>query len=399
MSDKAPISFLDLPRQQARLGAALKQRIDTVLDHCKFVMGPEVEELEKRLCAYSGAAHAVSVSSGTDALLMVLMAEEIGPGDAVFLPAFTYTATAEVVLLLGATPVFVDVDPASFQIDCDNLRARIASIRAQEELEPRLIIGVDLFGQPAPWANLRDIAAQEDLLLVADCAQAFGASLNGHKLGREAMATTLSFFPSKPLGAYGDGGGILTDDAERAALYRSLRTHGEGRTRYEVLRIGLNGRLDTLQAAILLAKLDRFEEELARREAIAQAYDAALSGIVQTPARVKDSASAWAIYSILLPDAATRDALQAHLGRHGVPSVVYYPRPLHEQPAYAEHHDETVSLPVSETLGSRILALPLHPELTDEEVSRVIGAVSSYFAASKAGGEAGSADAGQERGA
>ncbi|NIE79036.1 DegT/DnrJ/EryC1/StrS aminotransferase family protein [Asaia sp. As-1742] len=399
MSDKAPISFLDLPRQQARLGAALKQRIDTVLDHCKFVMGPEVEELEKRLCAYSGAAHAVSVSSGTDALLMVLMAEEIGPGDAVFLPAFTYTATAEVVLLLGATPVFVDVDPASFQIDCDNLRARIASIRAQEELEPRIIIGVDLFGQPAPWANLRDIAAQEDLLLVADCAQAFGASLNGHKLGREAMATTLSFFPSKPLGAYGDGGAILTDDAERAELYRSLRTHGEGRTRYEVLRIGLNGRLDTLQAAILLAKLDRFEEELARREAIAQAYDAALSGIVQTPARVKDSASAWAIYSILLPDAATRDALQAHLGRHGVPSVVYYPRPLHEQPAYAEHHDETVSLPVSETLGSRILALPLHPELTDEEVSRVIGAVSSYFAASEAGGEAGSADAGQERGA
>ncbi|BAT20015.1 DegT/DnrJ/EryC1/StrS family aminotransferase [Asaia bogorensis] len=399
MSDKAPISFLDLPRQQARLGAPLKQRIDTVLEHCKFVMGPEVEELEKRLCAYSGATHAVSVSSGTDALLMVLMAEEIGPGDAVFLPAFTYTATAEVVLLLGATPVFVDVDPASFQIDCDNLRARIASIRAQEELEPRVIIGVDLFGQPAPWANLRDVAAQEDLLLVADCAQAFGASLNGHKLGREAMATTLSFFPSKPLGAYGDGGAILTDDAERAALYRSLRTHGEGRTRYEVLRIGLNGRLDTLQAAILLAKLDRFEEELGRREAIAQAYDAALSGIVQTPARVENSASAWAIYSILLPDAATRDALQAHLGRHGVPSVVYYPRPLHEQPAYAEHHDETVSLPVSETLGSRILALPLHPELTDEEVSRVIGAVSSYFAAPGAGGEAGSADARQERGA
>ncbi|WP_122050131.1 DegT/DnrJ/EryC1/StrS aminotransferase family protein [Asaia bogorensis] len=399
MSDKAPISFLDLPRQQARLGAPLKQRIDTVLAHCKFVMGPEVEELEKRLCAYSGAAHAVSVSSGTDALLMVLMAEEIGPGDAVFLPAFTYTATAEVVLLLGATPVFVDVDPASFQIDCVNLRARIASIRAQEELEPRIIIGVDLFGQPAPWANLRGIAAQEDLLLVADCAQAFGASLNGHKLGREAMATTLSFFPSKPLGAYGDGGAILTDDAERAALYRSLRTHGEGRTRYEVLRIGLNGRLDTLQAAILLAKLDRFEEELARRDAIAQAYDAALSAIVQTPARVKDSASAWAIYSILLPDAATRDALQAHLGRHGVPSVVYYPRPLHEQPAYAEHHDETVSLPVSETLGSRILALPLHPELTDEEVSRVIGAVSSYFASSETGSESGSADAGQEHGA
>lgn len=379
MSDKAPISFLDLPRQQARLGAALRQRIDTVLEHCKFVMGPEIEELETRLCAYSGAAHAISVSSGTDALLMVLMAEEIGPGDAVFLPAFTYTATAEVVLLLGATPVFVDVDPATFQIDCDNLASRIASIRDQDELEPRAIIGVDLFGQPAPWKMLRRIANEEGLVLVADCAQAFGASLDGKKLGREALATTLSFFPSKPLGAYGDGGAILTDDAERAALYQSLRSHGEGRTRYEVLRIGLNGRLDTLQAAILLAKLDQFDQELARREAIATAYDEALGTLVQTPVRVAGGQSAWAIYSILLPDAQTRNALQTHLGGLGVPSVVYYPRPLHEQPAYAEHHDETVRLPVSEALGSRILALPLHPELSDVDVARVIDAVRAFF--------------------
>lgn len=379
MSEKAPIQFLDLPRQQARLGAPLRERIDTVLAHCKFVMGPEIEELESRLCAYSGAAHAISVSSGTDALLMVLMAEEIGPGDAVFLPAFTYTATAEVVLLLGATPVFVDVDPATFQIDPVSLAARIESIRAQEELEPRVIIGVDLFGQPAPWETLRRIATDQGLLLMADCAQAFGASFNGRKLGREALATTLSFFPSKPLGAYGDGGAILTDDAERAALYRSLRSHGEGRTRYEVLRIGLNGRLDTFQAAILLAKLDRFEEELKRRETIACRYDTALSGLVVTPRRVAGSQSAWAIYSILLPDAATRDALQAHLGREGIPSVVYYPRPLHEQPAYAEHHDETITLAVSEGLGARILALPLHPELTDDEVARIIAAVQGFF--------------------
>jgi len=379
MSEKAPIQFLDLPRQQARLGAPLRERIDTVLAHCKFVMGPEIEELESRLCAYSGAAHAISVSSGTDALLMVLMAEEIGPGDAVFLPAFTYTATAEVVLLLGATPVFVDVDPATFQIDPVSLAARIESIRAQEELEPRVIIGVDLFGQPAPWETLRRIATDQGLLLMADCAQAFGASFNGRKLGREALATTLSFFPSKPLGAYGDGGAILTDDAERAALYRSLRSHGEGRTRYEVLRIGLNGRLDTIQAAILLAKLDRFEEELKRRETIACRYDTALSGLVVTPRRVAGSQSAWAIYSILLPDAATRDALQAHLGREGIPSVVYYPRPLHEQPAYAEHHDETITLAVSEGLGARILALPLHPELTDDEVARIIAAVQGFF--------------------
>ncbi|GBR08221.1 DegT/DnrJ/EryC1/StrS aminotransferase family protein [Asaia siamensis] len=380
MSEKAPIQFLDLPRQQARLGAPLRERIDTVLAHCKFVMGPEIEELESRLCAYNGAGHAISVSSGTDALLMVLMAEEIGPGDAVFLPAFTYTATAEVVLLLGATPVFVDVDPATFQIDPANLAERIASIRAQEELEPRVIIGVDLFGQPAPWEVLRRIAAEQDLLLMADCAQAFGASLDGRKLGREALATTLSFFPSKPLGGYGDGGAILTDDAERAALYRSLRSHGEGRTRYEVLRIGLNGRLDTLQAAILLAKLDRFEEELERRDAIACRYDTALSGLVVTPQRVAGSKSAWAIYSILLPDAALRNALQAYLGQEGVPSVVYYPKPLHEQPAYAEHHDETITLPVSEGLGARILALPLHPELTDDEVARIIAAVQGFFA-------------------
>ncbi len=317
MSEKAPIPFLDLSRQQARLGAALRKRIDTVLDHCKFVMGPEVEELEARLCAYSGAAHAISVSSGTDALLMVLMAEEIGPGDAVFLPAFTYTATAEVVLLLGATPVFVDIDPATFQIDPLSLSARIAAVRAQDELDPRAIIGVDLFGQPAPWQALRSIAAEEGMHLFADCAQAFGASLEGRKLGREALATTLSFFPSKPLGGYGDGGAILTDDAERAALYRSLRSHGEGRTRYEVLRIGINGRLDTLQAAILLAKLDRFEEELERREAIARSYDAALSALVTTPQRVEHATSAWAIYSILLPDVRIRDALQTYLGTQG----------------------------------------------------------------------------------
>lgn len=375
MSDQPPISFLDLPRQQARLGDALRRRIDTVLSHCRFVMGPEIEDLETRLCAYSGAKHAVSVSSGTDALLIVLMAEEIGPGDAVFLPAFTYTATAEVVLLLGATPVFVDVDPRSFQIDPGSLKARIASIRAQGELEPRLVIGVDLFGQPAPWAQLREIAQEEALLLVADCAQAFGAALEGRKLGREAVATTLSFFPSKPLGAYGDGGAILTDDEERAALYRSLRTHGEGRSRYEVLRIGLNGRLDTLQAAILLAKLDVFDEELERRNDVAERYDTGLAGLVETPLRVPESESAWAIYSILLPDRAQRDSLQRFLSGCGVPSVVYYPKPLHAQPAYREHHDETVSLPVSEGLGARILALPLHPELRDDEVARVIDAV------------------------
>ncbi|OUJ15607.1 DegT/DnrJ/EryC1/StrS aminotransferase family protein [Acetobacter sp. DsW_063] len=373
-SELAPIAFLDLAAQQRRMGEALRARIDAVLAHCRFVMGPEVVELEEKLAAYAGAGHCVGVSSGTDALQIVMMAEGIGRGDAVFLPAFTYTATAEVPLVLGATPVFVDVDPATFQIDPVNLRARIADVRKAGKLRPCAIVGVDLFGQPAPWAELRDIATENDLFLLDDCAQSFGGSYGGRKLGREATATTLSFFPSKPLGGYGDGGAILTDDAERAALYRSLRTHGEGGTRYEVLRTGMNGRLDTLQAAVLLAKLDFFEAELARREKIACAYDAGLRDVVTVPVRVPGGASAWAIYAILLSDTAARTALQERLKAAGVPSAIYYPLPLHRQPAYRDHHDGA-TLPVSESLAERILALPIQPELTDAEVARVIAAV------------------------
>lgn len=377
MTDKTadkPIAFLDLPAQQKRLGPALRARVDAVLDHCRFVMGPEVAELEQRLADWCGAKECVGVSSGTDALQIVMMAEGIGRGDAVFLPAFTYTATAEVPLVLGATPVFVDVDPNTFQIDPEHLRARIRAVKGAGKLTARAIVGVDLFGQPAPWPELRNIAEEEGLFLLADCAQSFGAVLEGKPLGREATATTLSFFPSKPLGGYGDGGAILTDDPERAALYRSLRTHGEGGTRYEVLRTGMNGRLDTLQAAVLLAKLDGFKEELARRDAIAQAYDAGLAGTVQVPVRVPDSESAWAIYAILLKDPAERAPLQARLKDRGVPSAIYYPLPLHKQPAYRDHHDGT-ALPVSEDLAQRILALPIHPELTDDDVARVIAAV------------------------
>jgi dTDP-4-amino-4,6-dideoxygalactose transaminase len=369
-----PIAFLDLAAQQKRLGPALRERVDAVFAHCRFVMGPEVTELEQRLADWCGAKDCVGVSSGTDALQIVMMAENIGRGDAVFLPAFTYTATAEVPLVLGATPVFVDVDPNTFQIDPDHLRARIRAVREAGKLTPRAIVGVDLFGQPAPWEQLRRIAQEEDLFLLADCAQAFGADLNGKPLGREATATTLSFFPSKPLGGYGDGGAILTDDPERADLYRSLRTHGEGKTRYEVLRTGMNGRLDTIQAAVLLAKLDGFRQELARRDEIARAYDAGLADVVQVPARVPNSASAWAIYAILVKDPAEREPLQARLKERGVPSAIYYPLPLHKQPAYRDHHDGS-RLPVSEDLSTRILALPIHPELTDEEVSRIIAAV------------------------
>jgi len=369
-----PIQFLDLKAQQARLGPALRARVDAVMAHCQFILGPEVTELEQRLAAYCGAAHCVTVSSGTDALQIAMMAEGIGRGHAVFLPAFTYTATAEVPLVLGATPVFVDIDPCTFQIDPQDLVRRIASVKAQGQLRPRAVVGVDLFGQPAPWGELRDIAAAEDMFLLDDCAQSFGASLDGRKLGREADATAASFFPSKPLGAYGDGGALFTDSAERAALYRSLRTHGEGTTRYEVLRTGMNGRLDTLQAAVLLTKLDVFEAELAQRERIAAVYDDGLPAAVTVPRRVCNAASAWAIYAILLQDGATRDRVQFALKESGIPTAIYYPRPLHHQPAYAPYHGGN-PLTVSEDISTRILALPIHPDLSEGQAQFVCEAV------------------------
>ena len=370
------IPFLDLKAQQARIEPELRRRLEAVLGHCQFILGPEVKELEDRLAGHCGAAHCVSVSSGTDALQIAMMAEGIGRGDAVFLPAFTYTATAEVPLVLGAVPVFVDVDPATFQIDPAHLATRVAEVRAAGKLRPRAVVGVDLFGQPADWPALRAVAQADDLFTLDDCAQSFGATLAGRKLGREADATAVSFFPSKPLGGYGDGGALLTDSAERAALYRSLRTHGEGTTRYEVLRTGMNGRLDTLQAAVLLAKLDVFDAELAERERVARIYDRRLGNLLTIPARVPDSASAWAVYAVLLPDGARRDRLQASLREAGVPSAIYYPRALHHQPAYAGSHDGS-ALPVSEDLATRIMALPIHPDLSDVDAEQVCDAVAA----------------------
>jgi dTDP-4-amino-4,6-dideoxygalactose transaminase len=303
-----------------------------------------------------------------------MMAENIGRGDAVFLPAFTYTATAEVPLVLGATPVFVDVDPRTFQIDPGHLAVRIEQVQAERKLRPRAVIGVDLFGQPADWPLLSGIAKRHGLFTLDDLAQSFGASLHGAMLGTQADATATSFFPSKPLGAYGDGGALFTESEERADLYRSLRTHGEGKTRYEVLRTGMNGRLDSIQAAVLLSKLTVFPDELQARERIARVYDQRLGNAVTIPARVADSTSAWAIYAILLQDGAARDRVQATLKDDGVPTAIYYPRPLHLQPAYRDQHDGT-ALPISEDLAQRILALPIHPDLSDVDVDRICKAV------------------------
>jgi UDP-2-acetamido-2-deoxy-ribo-hexuluronate aminotransferase len=374
MTGRSTIPFLDLKAQQARIAAELRRRLDGVLAHCQFILGPEVAELEADLAKFCGAKHCVAVSSGTDAIQIAFMAEGIGRGDAVFLPAFTYTATAEVPLVLGATPVFVDVDPRTFQIDPAHLERRIAEVRSAGKLRPRAVIGVDLFGQPADWPAINAIAGREGLFTLDDLAQSFGCTLHGQRLGSAADATATSFFPSKPLGAYGDGGALLTESDERAALYRSLRTHGEGTTRYEVLRTGMNGRLDSIQAAVLLAKMSVFADELAIRERVARYYDSRLGNAVVVPARVANSTSAWAIYAILLRDEAMREHVQASLRASGVPTAIYYPRPLHVQPAYREHHDGA-RLPVSEDLAHRILALPIHPDLTEADMAHVCDSV------------------------
>ncbi|TCZ56752.1 DegT/DnrJ/EryC1/StrS family aminotransferase [Roseicella aquatilis] len=375
-----PIAFFDMKAQQALIRAEIDAGIARILDHGRFIQGPEVDAIEARLAEFAGVGHAVGVSSGTDALQIALMAEGIGPGDAVFLPAFTYTATAEVPLVLGATPVFVDVDPATFNIDLEDLSRRVALVEREGRLRPRAVVGVDLYGQPANWPAIEGLCEKHGMFALDDAAQAFGGALHGRRLGAWAQATALSFYPTKTLGCYGDGGAILTDDAERAELYRSLRTHGEGKSRYEVLRTGMNGRLDSIQAAILLAKMPLLEGELAARRRAATWYEAALAGQVATPQVAPGAESAWGIYTILLRDAAQRARVQAAMQAAGVPSAVYYPRPLHHQPAYQAAHARGIEagappLPVSEDLCARCLSLPMHPYLSEEDVARVARAV------------------------
>lgn len=391
-----PVAFFDMQAQQSLIRAEIDAGLARILDHGRFIQGPEVDEIEARLAGFTGAAHCVGVSSGTDALQIAMMAEGIGRGDAVFLPAFTYTATAEVPLVLGATPIFVDVEEATFNLDLADLERRIALVAAEGRLRPRAVIGVDLYGLPADWPAIQALCDHHGMFALDDAAQAFGASLHGRRLGTWGHATACSFYPTKTLGCYGDGGALLTDDADRAALYRSLRTHGEGASRYEVLRTGMNGRLDSMQAAILLAKLSLLEAELAARTRVAGWYAAGLrapkgdpEGVpVVVPQGYAGAVSAWGIFSILLPDAAARARVQDSLKAAGAPSAIYYPKPLHHQPAYAAAHAAGVQqgplggpppLPVSEALCGRVLSLPMHPYLTEEQVGRVCAAVRVAF--------------------
>ncbi len=366
------LEFAGIRAQYAALKDAIAPRIAEVFRHGRFIMGPEIEALEDALCDFCGAGHAVAVSSGTDALVAPLMALGVGPGDAVFVPGFTFTATAEVVLLLGAMPVFVDVDGASFNLDPAGLERSIARVRDEGALTPKAVIAVDLFGLPADYEALNRIAGAEGLNLIADAAQSFGARRGNRKVGTLAPVTTTSFYPAKPLGCYGDGGAVLTDDPGMAALLRSIRVHGQGSVQYAVERVGLNARLDSFQAAVLLGKLPAFEGEVAARNRLADRYDAGLGDTVQTPARFDGLLSSWAQYSVLTDD---RDGLRVRLGEAGIPTAVYYPEPMHLQPAYREYGGGEGSLPVSEALCGRIVSLPMHAYMCDDTADRIIEAV------------------------
>jgi len=377
MSNAAPIPFVDLQAQRARLGDKVDTAIAKVLEHGKFIMGPEVAALEERLAALGGTKYCVSCSSGTDSLLLVLMAWEIGPGDAVIVPAMTFASTAEVVALAGATPVFCDVHPDTFNMDPASFEAAVA-VAKEKGLTPRAVIPVDLFGQPADYPAIEKIAARHGLLVLADAAQSYGGALSGKPVGAWGAATSVSFFPAKPLGCYGDGGAVLTDDADLAARMKSLRVHGQGTNKYDNVRIGLNARLDTIQAAVLLAKLDIFPDEIAERQAVAQRYDSLLGGIATTPRVIEGAVSAWAQYTLRIEN---RDAVAKKLNAAGVPTAVYYPVALSDQPAYAHYPRAGNGTPVSQALADDVLSLPFHPYLDAATQDRIAKALKDVLAA------------------
>ncbi len=370
------VQFIDLKSQYARLKQRIDQNIAEVLDSGQYVLGPAVTRFETEMASYLDVRHAIGVSNGTDAIILPLIGLEVTPDDAVFVPSFTYTATAEAILMAKATPVFVDVDPETFNIDPASLSDAIARIEAEGRLKPRAVIAVDLFGQPADYAAINAIARKHSLFVIADAAQSIGGKAGNAMIGTLTDCTTTSFYPTKPLGGYGDGGMIFTDDEALAALMKSVRAHGEGAHRYDVVRLGMNARLDSLQAAVLSAKLEVLEDELAQRERVARIYDEHLRGVVTIPARVANSRSAWAQYTIQTED---RDGLKAALAGQGIPSMIFYGRPMHLQPAYRSHGDGEGSLPVSEALGYRVLSLPMNPYLEDGEVHQVCDRIVAHF--------------------
>ncbi len=362
------MNFIDLKTQYRGLKPDIDAAIMNVLNHGRYVMGPEIEALESQLAEFTGARHVVSCASGTDALLMALMAKNVGPGDAVFTSPFTFFASAEVIALLGATPVFVDIDAATFNIDVKKLEQSIEKVANAGKLNLRGIIPVDLFGQPADYANIQILADKHDLFVLEDAAQSLGSTLYGSKAGALAECAATSFYPAKPLGCYGDGGAVFTDSDELVELLKSIRSHGQGASQYDNVRLGITGRMDSIQAAVLCCKLKVFAQELKRRQEIAKHYNELLADHVQTPSIIDGAQSAWALYTIQLD---RRDQIKQTLAKAGVPSVIYYPKPLHLQQAFAGLGYKKGDLPVSEKSCERVLSLPMHPGLTAQEVETV----------------------------
>jgi len=364
------IPLFDLQRQRVRLDADIKARIDAVLAHGQFVLGPEVDLVEKRLAAFAGAGHAIGVSSGRDALMIALMAMGVKAGDAVFVPAFTFAATAGAVASIGASPVFVDVDAETFNMDPADLERAIEETMAAGRLTPRAVMPVDLYGLPADYPAIAKVAAAHGLQVLADSAQSFGGWIGDARVGALAPITATSFYPTKPLGCYGDGGAILTESDELADAVRMIRSHGRQGTGDAAVVLGLTGRLDTLQGAVLLAKLDVFTEELRRRKEIAATYSAGLNSVVTIPRIPEGYESAFALYTIRVAD---RDGVRARLEEKGIGTGLFYRFALHQHPAFKDFDGR--SLPVSEMLADEVLSLPIHPDLRDDEVERVIAAV------------------------
>lgn len=368
-----PIPFIDLATQRRRLKPAVDVAVAKVLDHCQFIMGPEVRAFETELAAFCGAKHVVTCASGTDALVLALRAFGIGPGDAVICPSFTFCATAEVAVLVGATPIFVDVDPVTFNIDAKGIAGAVEVAKAAG-LTPKAVIPVDLFGLAADHGAIAAAAKAHDLMILDDAAQGFGASFNNRRLGTFGDATATSFFPAKPLGCYGDGGAVMTDNDKLADLMRSIRVHGAGSDRYDNVRIGLASRLDTIQAAVLIEKLKIFLDEIEARNVVARRYAEGLGDLIKVPTVPAGSTSVWAQYTIRLKPG-TRDAFAAALKADGVPTAIYYPIPLHLQQAYKQYPVGKGGVAVSEKLAAEVISLPMHPYLDEPTQGRIIDSV------------------------
>jgi dTDP-4-amino-4,6-dideoxygalactose transaminase len=371
------MQFIDLKTQQTKIRSKIEKRLTQVLDHGQYILGPEIKELENKLASYVNCKHAMAVSSGTDALLLALMCYDIGSDDAILTTPFTFIATAEVICLLGATPIFVDVDPKTYNIDPDAIEKTLLDCKEASHFNKNIrgIIAVDLFGLPADYAAINDIAKKNDLFVIEDAAQSFGATYDGKKACSLADIACTSFFPAKPLGGYGDGGMCFTNDDKHASKIKSLLVHGQGNHRYEHIHIGINGRLDTFQAAVLLEKFNIFPEECVLRQQVAENYSRGFKDQpdITIPYIPKEYQSVWAQYSILLKHSRQRDQLQKHLNDNNIPSAIYYPIPIHKQPAFKTMNSK--SLPLSEQFSQRIMSLPMHPYLNDSQQDVIIKTV------------------------